>query len=265
MSDWEIFYKGAHNEDGSLFFPERLTEAFLISAKKHMGSRFYANQYDNIVIDDSDKPFKKEWLKKYDQIPDKSYRFIFVDPAISQSDSADFTAVVVVAVDDSQNWYLEHASKHKITPTNMINLLFQLTEKYNPMKIGIEDVAFQRVLVYMAYEEMNRRNVWIPLEGVKPPNDKTKQMKILGLTPRFEWGRILINRGLLDFEQEYIDYAGERSKHDDLLDALASIEALITYPSVEKEEIKDVPANHPDYEKYYRLKLQRGDFNRNRE
>ena len=131
------------------------------------------------------------------------------------------------------------------------------------MKIGIEDVAFQKVLVYLAYEEMQRRDVWMPVEGVKPPNDKTKQMKILGLTPRLEWGRILINRGLHDFEQEYLDYAGERSKHDDLLDALSSIEPLITYPSIEKETIEEVAPNHPMYEHYYRLKLQRGDF-RNR-
>lgn len=260
---WDVFYRGAHNPDGSLFFPERLTEEFLVTAKKHMGSRFYANQYDNVVIDDSDKPFKKAWLKYYDEMPSKVYRYAFIDPAISQSDSADFTALVVVAVDTNQVWHLEHASRHKITPTEIINLIFQTCQRYSPMKIGVEDVAFQKVLVYMAYEEMSRRNIYLPLEGIKPPNDKTKQMKILGLTPRFEWGRILINRGLQDFEQEYTDYAGERSKHDDLLDALSSVESLITYPTIDKEEIKDLTPNHPDYERMYRLKLQRGDF-RNR-
>ena len=262
MSDWEVFYRGCYNPDKSLFFPERLNQEFLDSAKKLMGSRYFSNQYLNVVIDDQDKPFKAEWLKYYEEIPKNAYRYIFVDPAISQSDSADFTAVVVVAVDTNQMWYLEHASKHKITPTNMINLLFQLTERYNPMKVGIEDVAFQKVLVYMFYEEMQRRNVWVPVEGIKPPNDKTKLMKILGLTPRLEWGRILVNRGLHDFEDEYLNYAGERSKHDDILDALSSIEALITYPTTEKEEIKDLPPNHPDYERMYRLKLQRGDFKR---
>lgn len=262
MSNWECFYRGAHNPDGTLFFPERLTEQFLSEAKHHMGSRFFSNNYENVVIDESDKPFKREWLKYYDEIPANAYRFIFVDPAISQSDEADFTAVVVVAVDVNQMWYLEHASKHKITPTQLIDMLFKLNDRFSPMKIGIEDVAFQKVLVYMAYEEMQRRNIWMPVEGVKPANDKTKLMKILGLTPRLEWGRILLNRGMHDFEQEYLDYAGERSKHDDCLDALASIDVLITYPSVEKEEIKDLPSNHPDYERMYRLKLQRGDFRR---
>jgi predicted phage terminase large subunit-like protein len=260
MSDWTTFYRGCYNPDGTLFFPERLTQEFLDSAKKLMGSRYFSNQYLNVVIDDQDKPFKAEWLKYYEQIPTDVYRFIFVDPAISQSDSADYTAVVVVAVDKDQQWYLEHASKHKITPTNIINLLFQLTERYNPLKIGIEDVAFQKVLVYMCHEEMQRRNIWMPVEGIKPPTDKTKLMKILGLTPRFEWGRILINKGLFDFEDEYRNYAGERSKHDDVLDALSSIEQIANYPTEKKEEIKDVHPSDPMYEHYYRLKLARGDF-----
>jgi predicted phage terminase large subunit-like protein len=261
---WDIFYRGAHNPDGSLFFPERLTQEFLDQAKKHMGSRFYANQYDNIVVDDADKPFKKEWLRYYDSIPENSYRFIFIDPAISLADEADFTAVVVVAVDEKAHWYVEYAKQHKITPTQLIDLIFQMNERFSPMRIGIEDVAFQKVLVYMAYEEMQRRNIWMPLEGIKPVNDETKQKRILALTPRFEWNLISINHGLQDFEKQFIDYAGERSKHDDILDALASIDAIITKPSEQKEEeILDVPPSHPKYEHYYRLKLQRGDF-RNR-
>lgn len=255
MSEWEIHYKGCRNPDGSLFFPERLSEEFLANAKRHMGSRFFANQYDNIVIDDSDKPFKKEWLRYYDDIPKNAYRFMFIDPAISQSDSADFTALVVVAVDSKQNWYLEHASKHKITPSNIINLIFQANDRFSPLRIGIEKVAFQEVLVYMCHTEMEKRNVYIPVEGIKPRKDETKMMKILGLIPRFEWDRIRLNKGLSDFEHEYNNYAGERSKHDDMMDALASIDEIISYPSEEKEEVKEVPSNHPDYERWIRWKL----------
>lgn len=262
MSEWDLFYKGAVLEDGSLFFPERLSHEFLASAKKHMGSQFYSNQYLNVVIDESTKPFKKTWLKYYDEIPRNAYRFIFIDPAISLSDSADFTAVAVVAVDHKHNWYLEHASKHKITPTQLMDLIFQLSERFSPLKIGIEDVAFQKVLVYMAFEEMQRRNSWIPLEGIKPANDKTKHMKILGLVPKFEWGNISINKGMEDFEEQYANYAGERSKHDDILDALASIEPIVTYPSEAREEYRELPPQHDDYERMYRLKLQRGDRNR---
>lgn len=258
MSDWEMVYRGAILPDGDLFFPERLSKEFLDQARKHMGSRFWSNQYMNIVIDDEDKPFKREWLKYYDEIPVGCLSYSFVDPAISQSDSADFTAIVVVSVDWEKNWYIQHASKHKITPRQIMDLMFNTCVEFNCMKMGIEDVAFQKVLVYQAYEEMERRNVWIPLEGIKPRTDKTKHMKILGLQPRFERGNIYLNRGLVDFENEIIDYAGERSKHDDIVDALASIEPLITYPAKESDEIKEVPPNHPDYERWYRHNLTKG-------
>jgi len=257
-NEWSILYKGCYNDDGSLFFPERLTEEFLEQAKKHLGTQFFVNQYLNKVIDDNSKPFKPQWLRYYDEIPKHAYRFAFIDPAISQADSADFTALVVVAVDIQKNWYIEHASRHKIDPTNIINLIFAMYDRYQPMRIGIEDVAFQRVLVYMAHEEMLRRNVMLPIEGIKPPNDKTKLMKILGLIPRFEWNRIYVNKGMADFENEFLEYAGERSKHDDILDALASIDALISYPEPQQEEIRDLPPQHPDYERMYRLRLMRG-------
>lgn len=262
MAEWDLFYRSCYNDDGSLFFPERLTHEFLEQAKRHMGSQFFANQYLNKVIDEDSKPFKKSWIKYYETLPELVHKFIFIDPAISQADSADFTAIVVVAVDIAKNWYIEYASRHKITPTEIINLMFQMTERFDPLQMGIEDVAFQKVLLYMAYEEMERRDIIIPLTGIKPPNDKTKQMKILGLIPRFEWGKIYLNKGLYDFEQEYMDYSGERSRHDDLLDALSSIEAVITYPTETKEEILDVPASHPRYEEFYIKKLQRGDFQR---
>lgn len=263
MADWDLYYKGCRNEDGSLLFPERLTEEFLDQARRHMGSRFFANQYENVVINDGDKPFKKEWLRYYDEIPKLVYRFAFLDPAISQTDSADFTALIVVAVDCDQNWYLEHASKHKITPTNIINLIFQMAERFDPMRIGIEDVAFQQVLVYMMHEEMKRRTVWLPVEGIKPAKDKTKLMKILGLIPRLEWDRIRINRGLADFEDEYSNYVGERSKHDDMLDALASIDEIVTYPVEAADEVKRGLSPHdPDYEKNYRLRLAKGEFDK---
>jgi predicted phage terminase large subunit-like protein len=259
-NEWSILYKSAYNEDGSLFFPERLTAEFLDAAKKHQGSRFFSNQYLNIVINDGDKPFKKEWLRYYDEIPKNVYRFAFIDPAISQTDSADFTALVVVAVDSDQQWYLEHASRHKITPSNIINLIFQMAERFDPLRIGIEQVAFQEVLVYMMHEEMKKRNIWLPIEGIKPRRDQTKLMKILGLIPRFEWDRIRINKGLADFENEYNNYAGERSKHDDIMDALASIDEIVTYPTDIKDEIKrNLSPLDPDYEKNYRLRLASGE------
>lgn len=222
-----------------------------------MGTRVFANQYQNEVISGDDKPFKKEWLKYWDKLPENYYTFSFIDPAISQEEGSDYTAVLVVATDFNQDLYILAANRYRLVPRQIIDKLFEVYDVFNPMSMGIEDVAYQKALLYLAHDEMKLRSKWIPLTGIRPPTTKTKEQRILSLVPRFEWGRVYLRRGLFDFESEYLDYAGQRSKRDDLLDALASIQEILTYPIEPKKEIERVPTNHPDYEKWYIQQLSR--------
>lgn len=254
MNDWRIVYEQAIRRDGSLFFPERLNHEFLERAKKTMGTWLFANQYQNEIIPDGNQPFKKEWLKYYTKLPERFHTFAFIDPAISQSAGADFTALVVIYVDADQNWYLKTAQRFKITPPQIINLIFRVQNEFNCSIIGIEDVAYQRALLYMLDEEMRRRGVYLPVKGIKPTTDKTKETRILGLVPRFEWGRITLAQGLSDFELEYAQFP--RGRHDDLLDAAAYLETIVYYPAKERTS-DDEPSspNDPAYEKWYRTQL----------
>lgn len=253
MSEWEFLIERAVRIDGSLFFPERLTLEFLESQKRKLGSYVYSNQYLNEIIPEGDQTLKREWLRYYSQIPEKCYTFCFIDPAISQADTADFTGVVVVNCDQNQNWYLSFAQRFKINPTEIVNLIFKIQSQFNCNVIGIEDVAYQKALLYMLDEEMRRRNVIIPVTGIKPGTDKTKETRILGLVPRFEWGRILINQGLVDFELEYSQFP--RGAHDDLIDALSQIERIAYYPERDRGNNENIGPQHPSYESEYIRKL----------
>lgn len=254
--DWSVVYEKAIRDDGSLFFPERLTNEFLDSAKKTMGSYFFANQYQNEIVPDEDQTFKREWLIYYKQLPLEKHTFAFIDPAISQADTADYTALTVIDVDPDQIWYLRTAQRFKINPTQIISLLFKVNEQFKPQAIGIEDVAYQKALLYMLAEEMKRRNRILPVTGINPGTDKTKEKRILSLVPRFEWNRILIAQGMQDFEMEYAQFP--RGSHDDLLDSLSQLEQIVFYPEKKKEVINEPPsANHPDYEKWYIQNLHR--------
>ena len=50
--------------------------------------------------------------------------------------------------------------------------------------------------IYFLSEEMKRRMSFLPVKGIKPPTDKTKEMRILSLVPHFEWGRVYLNKNL---------------------------------------------------------------------
>lgn len=210
-----------------------------------MGSYIFANQYQNEIVPDDAKNFKKEWLCYYDSIPAKTNTFAFIDPAISQEEGSDNTGIVIVDVDLEGQWYIRVAKRAKLTPTNIIDLCFEINNHFKPKVIGIEEVAFQKSLLYMVSSEMHKRNVVIPVSGIKVDTETTKEARILGLVPRFEWGRILINRGMHDFEMEYLQFP--RGKRD-IMDALAYIDRIAFNPEKERDRNERPHPTDPRYE-----------------
>lgn len=246
---WDIVYRRAYNDDGSLFFPEKLTDEFLNSAKRTMGSYLFSNQYMNEVIPSDKQTFKREWIKYYSEVPSNVYTFIFVDPALSETKTSDYTGIVVVSIDHEKRWYVRYAKRHELSPTELVQFLFRINDEYQPMAIGIESVAYQKALLYFTHEEGLRRNKILPLKEVKAETNKTKPQKIRSLVPRYEWNHIFHNHGLHDLEMELMKFP--RGAHDDLIDALAYIEYISHAPDKESEEIKKPHSPHdPNYEKW---------------
>jgi predicted phage terminase large subunit-like protein len=247
--EWSVVYKKAINPDGSLLFPERLSREFLDQARRNMGSYLFANQYQNEIIPDDEKRFKAHWLKYYKSIPNGTHTFVFVDPAIGQDKHHDYTGIVVIEVDFDGAWYLKVANRYRITPTEIIDKLFEIYTQFKPHAIGVEVVAYQEALLYFLDQEMKKRKVNLPIKGITR-KAISKETRILGLVPRFEWGRIFLNQGLVDFEDEYAKFP--RAQHDDLLDALASLEEIVFYPNKKEPKIeKPNSAADPNYERWY--------------
>jgi hypothetical protein len=123
------------------------------------------------------------------------------------------------------------------------------------MCLGIEEVAYQKALIYMIAEEMRRRGEIIPVKGIHPGTDKTKEQRIMGLVPRFEWGYAYLNKGLFDLELELAQFP--RAKHDDLLDALSSVETVIHYPAKPNVKPRAPQPGDKDYERHYINQLQK--------
>lgn len=254
--NWEVIYRRAYNEDGTLFFPEKLGVDVLEQKKKTLGSYIFANQYMNEIIPTDRQTFKQEWFKYYDKVPDRVNTFVFIDPAMSEADTADNTGVVVVSVDTKKDWYVRAARRIRVTPTQLVDFCFRVYAQFQPNIIGIEEVAYQKALLYFLDEEMRRRNKLLPIQGVKPPTDRNKQMRILSMVPRFEWNHIFLSKGLNDLEMELLQFP--RGAHDDVIDALAYIEQIAFPPDEENPWAKPPSPSHPDYERYYLWTLQNG-------
>lgn len=249
MSDWRVVYKSAIEPDGSLLFPERLSKEFLDNARRTMGSYLFANQYLNEILPDEEKNFKAHWIKYYKILPSDSYRFAFIDPAIGQEKHHDYTGIVVIEVDPIGDWYVLLARRERLTPTEIVSKLFELQKQFQCQAIGVEIVAYQKALLYFLDQEMRRRNVILPVKGINRPN-VSKETRILGLVPRFEWGRIFLCPGLVDLEDELGSFP--RGKHDDLLDSLASMGEIVYTPERSRDKPVEEPhsPHDPNYERW---------------
>jgi phage terminase large subunit-like protein len=247
---WNVVYQKAIRDDGSLLFPEKLSLEFLETQKRKLGSYQFANQYQNEIIPEEAQSFKKHWFKYYNTIPERTFTFAMIDPAIGQKKTSDYTGISIVSVDIDTNWYIRVAKRERFTPTQIVDHCFKIQTEFNTLGIGVEAVAYQEALIYMLSEEMKRRKIMLPIKAIRPPTDRTKEARIRGLVPRYEFGRIYHCQGLYDLETELLQFP--RSSHDDICDSLATIDELVTYP--DKEKIKDErphSAADPGYEGWY--------------
>ena len=154
-----------------------------------------------------------------------------VDPAISLEKDADYTAVVTVGMDQFQNIYVKNIVRKRMTPDELIKILFELNEQYHPQEIAVEDVAYQKALQYYITQEMNRKQIYLPITQVKPAN-RSKDQRIKGLQPLYSNGKIFhakIVANIQQLEDELLRFP--RGKHDDVVDALSYALDIIYAPN----------------------------------
>ena len=80
-------------------------------------------------------------------------KFMAVDPALSEKKDADFTAMVVVGIDESGYILILDIVRERFSPSALIDEMFRMRDKWDMVDIGLETIAFQRVLAYALRED----------------------------------------------------------------------------------------------------------------
>ncbi len=178
------------------------------------------------IISDADRLVHPEWIQYYNEIPSEEnghfmYTATGIDLAISEKESADYTAMVSAKVYGSGE-----NLKVYILP-NPINKRMSFPETYETAKmiskelgngyytkLFIEDVGYQRALI------QNLSNNNIPAEGVKV-SGQDKRSRLALVTHLIEQGKIIFPdqdrcRNLI---LQLTGFGLE--KHDDLADAFS--------------------------------------------
>ena len=191
---------------------------------------WYRNKMCQCISPDSQK-FKREYFKYYDVIPDLSTLNIYttVDLAISQKVNADYSAIVTVGVNSAGHWFVLDVEYGRYDPTTTIDAIFSAVEKWRPLCVGVEVVAYQAALQHFLEKEMPRRGIFFRITPLKA--EKKKEIRIDNIQPRFAVGTVWFKKGALWLEKiegELLAYP--HGAHDDVIDALAYMEQVAVAP-----------------------------------
>lgn len=256
---FNLFVRGAYNEDKTLFFPQKLDEKFLGNWRKSLGPYLFSCQYLNNPVDDETAQFKKSWLKFYEVTNDGYFKpqdtkdigeihkepkyfqlaqmniSMAIDP--SSGVSQDYTGVTVTAVDPLNRVFILEAFHKKLMPTALMKMMFDYRLKYRNLAMGMESAAMQVVLKHMIQDEMEQRNEYFYVKIFESTYVRKKEDRIRGLTGRFEFGSIFMKSDQDDLMDELLRFPV--GQNDDILDSLAYQPELWTTPS--EEAVDNIP------------------------
>jgi len=237
------FYRKIYQaiKDNQALWPEHLNLSQLEQIKQDYikrgeGYTFY-QEYQNDPVSDENRKFKLEKIKYYDneQLQFKSVaNFIAIDRAYSLEKTADFTGIVVVSVTSENIWYIRLAERFKGTEDELITKIFDLKNYFNPVRIGIEQKAYEYTIRPNLDKRMREANSFFEVVELKDLG-KEKNKRIEGLLPRFNTGSVLFQKDHTDLIDELIRFP--RAPYDDLADGLAYMGELAQPPAMNKNQV----------------------------
>lgn len=242
QEDFNILKKSAYNPDGSLFFPEVLSEKELDKIRRRQGTGIFSKQYLNEPVSDENAIFKRDYIHRipWEQVKGRPINwYLCGDPSYSDprgtSNYADFATLVLVGMDYQRELYVRNVVRKKMTYAEFIDEIFRIytDKKFEDIKNWkiIIEVIGTKSLSYELANQMRVRNTWLPLTEIKSQL-KSKEERIRGLAPFYEYKRIhhiAECPQLEEFESELLSFPNGR--HDDIIDALANVLEIASPPN----------------------------------
>jgi predicted phage terminase large subunit-like protein len=224
-------------KSGNILWPGKYPSIEDIAAEKRRAGNEFAweREYMLHIVPDEEQAIHREWIQYYDELPrggvdrqgypaHRETR-IGVDLAISQRDTADYTAMVPGLVyDEDENtriYILPNIVNRRMTfpeTVDMCKLLhdsfYREDERYPTFVI--EDVAYQRSLP----QQLEAEGV-MDVETTRPGN-QDKRTRIVLTAHKIKTGKVLFPRhGAEQLINQLVHFGVE--KHDDLADAFSNL------------------------------------------
>lgn len=245
-------YRRSPIEDGKPIFPQKFTVERLLRIKE-LRPEFYAAEYENDPVGRGVRDFDVGKVKRFvfANNGDVVYKddagelrrwpleqlniVIAADPNSGELTAPDFAGVIVSGVSPDDQVFVLETWSDRVTPTDIVDKIFELAKRWHPSVVGIEQAGQQSTRFYFAKKarEEGQNFQVIPLK----PKNRDKPTRIRNsLEPIINAGRLF----LLDSQttlRRQIEFHPDL-ENDDEIDPLAygTEEGMWSVPTLPGDE-----------------------------
>ena len=247
-SQWKTVKYKAHNADFSqILWPERRSaDEFRAIRQDYIDrglSDVYSQEYLNIPIDESNTLFRRSDFitRREEDKKKKLHYYVTGDFAISESDRADFTVMIVGGMDEDGILHIVNVIRDRMDGLEIVNTLLTLQKIYDPFAFGIEDMQVSKAIGPFLNRAMIESNVFLNIIPLKP-HKTDKITRARSIQARMRAGAVKFDKSAdwyQTLEDEMMRFP--RDRHDDQVDSMSYLglllDKIIEAPT--KEEIED--------------------------
>jgi len=222
--------------EGEPLWEQRFLLVTLNEIKKTLGNYWFASLYQQEPTPADGGIFNSAYFRYFDEkdgvaklygeervkkvILSKCRIYAVIDLAVSTSDKADYTVLLIFAVSPDHDILILDLIRQRMEGAGHLGLLVSIYSKWQPITIGIESVQYQKSLVQQA------KRSGLPVKELRP--DKDKVSRALSIAARIEAGSVYFKARqpwIEDLENELLQFPN--GKNDDQVDALSYVATMI--------------------------------------
>lgn len=192
--DFEIKVDKAIQDDGSLYFPSRLSKEVLDRKKGLMSSYMFSSQYQQEPVASEDRRFHQENIQYIVDLPEEYQHFLLVDPALTDDlrQEGCFTGIIYLQVDRLNNWYIPELYNMKANTDEIVNKLIDIIIRRSLYYVHIEKRQMG-ALEYVLTQKLRERNIGCSIEALTDKG-RAKTSRIEGLESVVRQNKLFINK-----------------------------------------------------------------------
>jgi hypothetical protein len=154
-------------------WPERFSTEDCIKEKEDYIKRrqihVWLREFGCKIVSRETAPLDGEWLRYWKALPTNLIYYIGLDPAISKTRQAHRTAGAVIGVQPQTGdvFLVDYFAQQGKNPDEMWTWFVRNYRQYRPRKMGVETIAFQKMLSWYFTQKMQQEKIFFSITEVQ--------------------------------------------------------------------------------------------------